>query len=95
MLRRLVLMLAVFALVSGLSATASAGTVLKVGTLAPKESPWGKVFTVWQKGFKERTKGAAEIPFFFNGTQGDERAMVGKIRTGQLDGAAVNAVGLA
>jgi TRAP-type C4-dicarboxylate transport system substrate-binding protein len=95
MLRRLVVMLAVFALVLGAATTARAeSAVIKIGTLAPKESPWGKVFTVWQKGFKERTNGAAEIQFFFNGTQGDENAMVGKIRTGQLDGAAVTAIGL-
>ncbi len=95
MLRRLVVMLAVFALILGATSTARAdGATIKIGTLAPKESPWGKVFTVWQKGFKERTAGAAEIQFFFNGTQGDEAAMVGKIRTGQLDGAAVTAIGL-
>ncbi|WP_394823384.1 TRAP transporter substrate-binding protein DctP [Pendulispora albinea] len=97
MLRRLVVMLAVITVVTcalGATTTARAEVTLKIGTLAPKESPWGKVFTVWQKGFKERTGGAAEIQFFFNGTQGDEAAMVGKIRTGQLDGAAVTAIGL-
>ncbi len=77
------------------SGTARAdGTVLKVGTLAPANSPWGNVFKVWQKGINQRTNGAIQIQFFWSGQQGDETEMVGKIRTGQLDGAAITAVGL-
>jgi TRAP-type C4-dicarboxylate transport system substrate-binding protein len=94
MLRKLLVMFAAAALV--LTATKIAGAAtLKVGTLAPAESPWGQVFRVWQKGVKERTNGAVELQFFWNGQQGDEVAMVGKMRTGQLDGAAITATGLA
>ncbi len=67
---------------------------LTVGTLAPAESPWGKVFKVWKKAVALRTNGAVDLQFFWNGQQGDEGAMVGKMRTGQLDGAAVTANGL-
>jgi TRAP-type C4-dicarboxylate transport system substrate-binding protein len=42
----------------------------------------------------ERTNGALSLQFFWNGQQGDEGAMVGKMRTGQLDGAAITATGL-
>lgn len=73
---------------------ANAGQVLKIGTLAPKSSPWGKVFSVWEKAVKEKSGGAVELQFFYNGQQGDEAAMVGKMKSGQLDGAAVTAVGL-
>jgi TRAP-type transport system periplasmic protein len=69
-------------------------TTLTVGTLAPAESPWGKVFKVWKKAVGLRTNGAVDLQFFWNGQQGDEGAMVGKMRTGQLDGAAVTAIGL-
>jgi len=92
--------LALFVVVSALVATASprlahADTVtLTVGTLAPAESPWGKVFKVWKKAVNLRTNGALDLQFFWNGQQGDEGAMVGKMRTGQLDGAAVTANGL-
>ncbi len=68
--------------------------MLKFGTLAPPESPWGRVFKVWARATDERSQHAVQIQFFWNGTQGDEGAMVGKIRTGQLDGAAVSALGL-
>jgi TRAP-type C4-dicarboxylate transport system substrate-binding protein len=96
MLRRLCLVLAAMALTMGVAnvATADGPTTLKVGTLAPAESPWGQVFKVWQKGLKERTNGAVELQFFWNGQQGDEIRMVGEMRTGQLDGAAITALGL-
>jgi TRAP-type transport system periplasmic protein len=78
-----------------LSAPAHADPVtLKFGTLAPPESPWGRVFKVWARAVDERSHSAVQLQFFWNGTQGDEGAMVGKIRTGQLDGAAVTALGL-
>ena len=97
MIRRLVWILAAVTLVLGVLSVPSAAeaATLKVGTLAPAESPWGQVFKIWQKGVKERTNGALELQFFWNGQQGDEVAMVGKMRTGQLDGAAITATGLA
>src|SRR5512140_738636 len=69
-------------------------TTLKVGTLAPGDSPWGQVFKIWKKAVEERSGNNLQLQFFWNGTQGDESAMVGKMRTGQLDGAALTAIGL-
>ncbi len=69
-------------------------TTLKLGTLAPGDSPWGQVFKVWKKAVEERSGQNLQLQFFWNGTQGDESAMVGKMRTGQLDGAALTAIGL-
>jgi TRAP-type C4-dicarboxylate transport system substrate-binding protein len=98
MLRRILTLLTVVTLVTlalgAKTARADEGTTLKVGTLAPAESPWGQVFKIWAKGVSERTNGALSLQFFWNGQQGDEGAMVGKMRTGQLDGAAITATGL-
>src|SRR5450755_2866183 len=95
MLRKVTGMLAAAGMLLGLSRSANADpTVLKVGTLAPGESPWGQVFKLWKKSVQERSGGNVDLQFFWNGQQGDENAMVGKIRTGRLDGAAVTAVGL-
>ncbi len=69
-------------------------TTLKIGTLAPPDSPWGQVFKVWKKGVEDRSAGALQLQFFWSGQQGDDAAMVAKIRTGQLDGAAIAAAGL-
>ncbi|MEZ4307353.1 MAG: TRAP transporter substrate-binding protein DctP [Polyangiaceae bacterium] len=77
----------------GFAREAKAETV-KIGTLAPKSSPWGKVFETWKKAVDEKSGGKLEIQFFYNGQQGDEDAMVGKIKSGQLHGAAITGVGL-
>jgi TRAP-type C4-dicarboxylate transport system substrate-binding protein len=52
------------------------------------------VFKVWADAVKQKSGGNLELQFFYNGQQGDEGAMVGKMKAGQLDGAAVTAVGL-
>lgn len=78
----------------GVSENASAAEVIKIGTLAPAASPWGQVFKVWQEAVSKKSEGKVELQFFYNGQQGDEGAMVGKMKAGQLDGAAVTAVGL-
>lgn len=68
--------------------------VLEIGTLAPPDSPWGQVFRLWKKSVEDRSAGALQMRFFWSGQQGDDAAMVAKIRTGQLDGAAIAAAGL-
>ncbi len=73
---------------------ARAAEVIKLGTLAPKSSPWGKVLETWIKAVNEKSGGRLELQVFYNGSQGDEDAMVGKIKSGQLDGALVTTIGL-
>jgi TRAP-type C4-dicarboxylate transport system substrate-binding protein len=97
MLRRLVTVLAVLAtLTVGFARTAHAEPKeLKLGTLAPKDSAWGKVFGAWSRAVEEESNGAVKLSWFFNGSKGDEVAMVGKMRSKELDGAAITATGLA
>jgi TRAP-type C4-dicarboxylate transport system substrate-binding protein len=78
----------------GVSENASAAEVIKIGTLAPAASPWGQVFKVWAEAVSKKSEGKLELQFFWNGQQGDEGAMVGKMKAGQLDGSAVTGVGL-
>jgi TRAP-type C4-dicarboxylate transport system substrate-binding protein len=73
---------------------ARAAEVIKIGTLAPAASPWGQIFKVWADAVSKKSDGRLELQFFFNGQQGDEGAMVGKMKAGQLDAAAITAVGL-
>jgi TRAP-type C4-dicarboxylate transport system substrate-binding protein len=79
------------ALVAGSS---HAATTLKIGTLAPQDSPWGREFKKWASDVSADTNGELTLDFQWNGQAGDEVLMVQKIRSGQLDGAAVTAVGL-
>jgi TRAP-type transport system periplasmic protein len=84
--------LAVVGLLSG--GVARAQTTLKIATLAPEGSPWMIAFHEWQKNVDEHTGGKVKIKFFAGGTAGDERDAVRKMRLGQLNGAAVTAIGL-
>src|SRR5207249_9966743 len=88
-------MLGTLVLMTTLSgATAAEPSVIKLGSLAPRESPWGQILRVWGKAVKEKTGGQVQLDFYWNATQGDEAAQMGKVKSGQLDGAVVTAVGL-
>jgi TRAP-type C4-dicarboxylate transport system substrate-binding protein len=73
---------------------ANADEEVTIGTLAPRKSPWGNVFSAWERAVFKKTDKKLKVKFYYNGQQGDEKAMVGKIRAGQLDGAATTSVGL-
>jgi TRAP-type transport system periplasmic protein len=72
----------------------SRSQTISIATVAPKHSPWGKVLRAWAIAVKKKSKGRLKLKFYWNGQQGDEGAVVAKMRAGQLDGAALNAVGL-
>jgi len=93
-LATLVSMLGAAVAVTAFACAADATTTLKIGTLAPADSPWGKGFKKWATDIAAETNGDLQLDFQFNGQAGDEVLMVQKIRSGQLDGAAVTAIGL-
>ena len=68
---------------------------LRIATLAPSGSPWMATLDKASVEIKEKTAGRVTLKYFPGGQQGDERDFVRKIRLGQLDGAAVTAMGLA
>lgn len=86
--------LAAACLMVGNAPTAEAKTTLRFATLAPARSPWGKVFKASAKAIEQKTKEEVETVWLWNGTAGPERAVVGKMKAGQLSGAAVTATGL-
>lgn len=67
---------------------------LRIATLAPRGSPWDRVFRAWNNSLREATGNALEIQLFPGGSQGDERDYIRKMRIDQLDGAAVTSTGL-
>ena len=79
-----------------LSATQAAAenVELRIATLAPSGSPWMAVLDKSAAEIKEKTAGRVTLKYFEGGQQGDERDFVRKIKLGQLDGAAVTAIGL-
>lgn len=89
-----VLAAALFTAVFVTSTTAWAEQTFRIATIAPRASSWGKVYDTWQKALKKKTDGKLDIEIYFNGVQGNEDAMVSKMKTGQLDGATITATGL-
>jgi TRAP-type C4-dicarboxylate transport system substrate-binding protein len=83
-----------FALLSLVGGVARAQSTLKIATLAPEGSAWMVAFHEWAKNVEEHTAGKVKVKFFAGGTAGDERDAVRKMRLGQLNGAAVTAIGL-
>jgi TRAP-type C4-dicarboxylate transport system substrate-binding protein len=67
---------------------------LKIATLAPPGSSWMKSFEQAKRKIQKETNGEVTLKIYPGGVMGDESAMVRKMRTGQLDGAAVTSVGL-
>ena len=70
------------------------GIELRIASLAPSGSPWMEVLDKAASEIKDKTAGRVSLKYFEGGQQGDERDFVRKIKLGQLDGAAVTAVGL-
>jgi TRAP-type C4-dicarboxylate transport system substrate-binding protein len=94
MMKRIALAFALVGLFSGGVARAQATQTFKIATLAPEGSAWMVAFHEWAKNLELHTQGKVRVKFFAGGTAGDERDAVRKMRLGQLNGAAVTAIGL-
>lgn len=82
-----------------LSANAQAQTVagakeLKLATIAPAGSSWDKIVTAMNEELKQKTNGAVQFKVYAGGVQGDEKAVVQKIRSGQLQAGGLTGFGL-
>jgi TRAP-type C4-dicarboxylate transport system substrate-binding protein len=77
-----------------LAATHARAKVLRLATLAPRNSTWMKFFRKMAREVKKKTGGALRLKFYPDGVMGDEALVVEKMRLKQLDGAAITNVGL-
>ena len=93
-MKRIALASALALLALSFGGVAHAQSTLKIATLAPEGSAWMVAFHEWAKNVEEHTGGKIKIKFFAGGTAGAERDAVRKMRLGQLNGAAVTAIGL-
>lgn len=74
----------------GLLLLASAGAqavTLKIATVSPEGSGWMKVLRASGKEIAARTDGRVKLKFYPGGVMGDDKAVMRKIRIGQLHGA--------
>ncbi len=88
------------ALLFGIFATPSAVTagevtVIKLATLAPEGSAWYRILEQMGEDWRKATDGAVTLRIYGGGVVGDEKAMIRKMRVGQLQAATVTGLGLA
>ena len=81
-------------LMLSLSLPAQAVT-LKIATLSPEGSSWMKLLRKHAKNIESQTGGEVKFKFYPGGVMGDDKAVLRKMRVGQLHGAVITAGGLA
>jgi len=75
-------------------ASASHAVVFKIATLSPDGSIWMKVLREGAKEVAQRTSDRVTFKFYPGEVMGDDKAVLRKIRVGQLHGAVLTAGGL-
>ncbi|MEM8768469.1 MAG: TRAP transporter substrate-binding protein DctP [Pseudomonadota bacterium] len=87
--------LLLLSLLSGLALTLPAQAVtFKVATVSPDGSMWMNELRSGAEQIAERTDGRVSFKFYPGGVMGDDKAVLRKIRSGQLHGAVLTAGGL-
>jgi TRAP-type C4-dicarboxylate transport system substrate-binding protein len=69
-------------------------TIIRMGTLAPKDSRWHQILLEMGEEWKKASGGKIELKVYPGGEQGDEPAMVGKLRIKKLQAVAISGAGL-
>jgi TRAP-type C4-dicarboxylate transport system substrate-binding protein len=86
--------LAVAALLATLAVSLPAQQVIKLGSLAPADSPWDKALIRMALDWQAISKGRLTVKVYSGGIAGDESDMIRKMRINQLQAAAMTGAGL-
>ena len=73
---------------------ASDQIIIKVATIAPEGSAWDRKFREMNQDLQEKTENRVRYQIYPSGVAGDEKAVLSKIRIGQLDGGAFTGYGM-
>ncbi len=84
---RTLLTLALLAALLPLAGATPAAT-LKIATVVPEGSAWMKEMRDAASEIEQRTEGRVKLKFYPGGVMGTEKAVLRKIRVGQLQGGA-------
>ena len=77
-----------------LGVTAQAATTLKIATLSPEGTGWMIELRHAAKAIRERTNDQVKLKIYPGGVMGDDKAVLRKLRVGQLHGAAMTSGGV-
>lgn len=69
-------------------------TTLRLATLMPRTAALTRAIGLWNQDLAQRTGGALQVRVYWGGAMGDERTMVRRMHTGQLDAASLTSTGL-
>ncbi len=86
--------IAIATAISLIATTATAGTVIKLGTFAPENSTYHDILLDLGQEWAAIAGGAIELRLYAGGVAGDESDMVRKMRIGQLHAATLTSGGL-
>lgn len=75
-------------------AAAAGAQELRFGTLAPDGTPWSDVLQEFKQRIEKDSAGRLAVKVYLNGSLGDERAMLEKMRFGQLMGGGFSTGGI-
>lgn len=75
-------------------AAAGGGKVIRIATLAPRDSSFMREFMRLDKRLRKETGGAVKFKLYASGVAGDETDVLRKMRAGQLDAAMITSDGL-
>ena len=67
---------------------------LKIATLSPEGTGWMKMLRQAANNIEERTNGSVKLKIYPGGVMGDDKAVLRKLRVGQLHGAALTSGGV-
>ncbi|HSA96318.1 MAG TPA: TRAP transporter substrate-binding protein DctP [Acidobacteriota bacterium] len=73
----------------------AAKIVIKIASIAPERSPWGKALEKVAADWERLSNGAVEVRVFAGSIAGNEQDVIRKIRIGQLQGGVFSNMGLA
>ncbi len=68
-----------------ISGVAQDKIVLRLGTVAPEETPWGEWMKAWRDSVNQQCENRLQLKIFFGGTLGGENTMVRRCQAGMLD----------
>ncbi len=77
-----------------LGANAQAVTTLKIATLSPEGTGWMLELREAAKNIRQRTNDEVKLKIYPGGVMGDDKAVLRKLRVGQLHGAAMTSGGV-
>jgi TRAP-type C4-dicarboxylate transport system substrate-binding protein len=80
--------------VIGLSIAAQAQVLVRMGTLAPKDSRWYQILIDMGQKWSQATAGKLKLRVYPGGAQGDEPEMVQKMRIHELQAVALSGAGM-